>query len=157
MYNIKKISQLNGRKPCVNNGSDTRIAKKRSTNISFEKICDHCGVKGHKIRDCPIATDIDKANWLEKFRKRKNAKRKQPEEAKTCLEAIAPNDVNKHLAKAIKQPSTSAHTVTATDVTAAMHEIMQCNIGNKDTLSKDSDKSHRPEQALKNSDKSHRP
>ncbi len=81
----------------MNNGSDTRIAKKRNTNISFEKICDHCGVKGHKIRDCPIATAIDKANWLEKFRKRKNARRKQPEAAKPCqLEAIAPVDENQH-------------------------------------------------------------
>jgi hypothetical protein len=37
-----------------------------------------------------------------------------------------------------------------------MHEIMQCNIGNKDILSIDSEKSHRPE-PFKDSDKSHRP
>ena len=57
-------------------------------------------------------------------------KRKQPEEAKTCQEAIARVDVNKHLSKVGRITNTPAHTVTSTDVTASMHENMQYNILN---------------------------
>ena len=55
-------------------------------------------------------------------------KRKQSEEAKTCQEAIAQVDVNKHLSKVSKITNTPAYTVTSTDVTATMHENMQYNI-----------------------------
>ena len=55
-------------------------------------------------------------------------KRKQPEEAKTCQEAIAQEVVNKHLSKVSKITNTPAYTVTSTDVTATMHENMQYNI-----------------------------
>jgi len=49
----------------------------------FTGNCDHCGIKGHRIRDCRKATDAQKAEWLKKFNERKNAKRKQPEDNKS--------------------------------------------------------------------------
>jgi hypothetical protein len=49
----------------------------------FTGNCDHCGVKGHRIRDCRKASETQKAEWLKKFNERRAAKRKQPEDNKS--------------------------------------------------------------------------
>jgi hypothetical protein len=59
---------------------NSRAARLPST--PFTGTCDHCGMKGHRIRDCRKATDDIKAAWYKQFVERKNNKRKQPDEAK---------------------------------------------------------------------------
>ena len=49
----------------------------------FAGSCDHCGAKGHRIRDCRKASEAQKAEWLKKFNERRAAKRKQPEDNKS--------------------------------------------------------------------------
>ena len=63
-----------------------RYSKKSGGKIPakpFAGNCDHCGVKGHRIRDCRKASEAQKAEWLKKFNERKAAKRKQPEDNKS--------------------------------------------------------------------------
>ena len=64
-----------------------KINSKRTTgkipDTPFIGNCDHCGIKGHRIRDCRKATDTQKAEWLKKYNERRNAKRKQPEDNKS--------------------------------------------------------------------------
>ena len=56
---------------------------KNNIRTPFTGTCDHCGIKGHKVRDCRKASDAVKAEWLKKFNDRRDAKRKQPDEPKS--------------------------------------------------------------------------
>ena len=85
--NINNNNNRNGKRQHVN---IMQHDKGRSRSRSVAKIptapytstCDHCGMKGHRIRDCRKASNDIIVAWYKQLNERKNAKRKQPDEAK---------------------------------------------------------------------------
>ena len=119
----------------------------RMFNAPFTGTCDHCGMKGHRIRDCRKASEDIKVAWYKQFNERKNAKRKQPDETKpwrggavSFLDVVITDVLSKN-----ELPSTSAYTVMPTNVTANMHENMQHNTIDNGTNLMECDKPHRPD------------